>query len=288
MNMIPKITIFTSASSPTEKQQNALKKFLELEFAPLIDSHHQKYHSWFLQNVKPVPHKLFNFDEKNIYYYEVDDLHEKMDFVPDFMIYWNEDDVIEEEQWQWIREWLLYHLCSRDSFNLTENIQKADQLMARPISNTMVLSKQEEEQGENSYAFRNVHVVERDTMLYEVKKPFTDLPYTSVIRNYSTRGHEAFFPTLYICQSWGVSRYDLPFLSFVWKELGIEGEFDMDKMLKEATERCYPSSEQIPEPEPEVYRRSLDDVLQILQCQEEGILCGHEHSEIPSFIKDRF
>jgi hypothetical protein len=125
-------------------------------------------------------------------------------------------------------------------------------------------------------------------MLYEIWKPNTDLPYTSVVRKYSERGHKAFFPTLYICNSWGVSRHDLPFLSFIWKQLGMKDEFDMDQMLKEATEKCYPSSNGEVEAEPEVYRRSIEDVLLILQTQQDGIQCGHVFNDIPENIKQRF
>ena len=125
-------------------------------------------------------------------------------------------------------------------------------------------------------------------MLYEIRKPNTDLPYTTVIRNYSERGHRDFFPSLYVCNSWGVSRDDLPFLSYIWTQLEMEGEFDMDLMLKEATEKCYPSSGAIPDAEPEVYRRNIQDVLNTLQCQEEGILCAHLFNDVPEDIKKRF
>lgn len=141
---------------------------------------------------------------------------------------------------------------------------------------------------EDCYSFRLHRVEDKDTVLYEIVKPFTDLPYTSVIRMWSTRGHRAFFPSLFVCDSWGVSRYDVPFLEYVWKQLEIEGVFDMDEMLKEATEKCYPSSTNSPEPEPEVYRRSIEDVLLTLQNQQDGVLCGHRSNKVPSEIRERF
>lgn len=288
--MIPKITVFVSNPS-TKEEDDIVKRFLELKFAPLVDANHKKLHSWFIQNVKPVPHKLFTIEKQNVYFYDVDDLHDEMDFTPHFMIHWNEEDVIEEHQWRSIREWLVYNFFTcYDYFDyMTEEIRLADQFMKRPLTDVVTLKNEEKDKETNQYyAFQTHYVEDRDTMLYEVKKPNTDLPYTSVIRNFSKRGHQAFFPTLYICQSWGVSRHDLPFLSFIWKQLELEGEFDMDKMLKEATEKCYPSKNGVPEPEPEVYRRSIPDVLSTLQFQEDGIQCGHIYSDIPQEIKNRF
>lgn len=288
--MIPKITVFLSTPS-TKQEDDIVKRFLELNFAPLVDSNHKKSHEWFINNVKPVPHKLFSFEQQNVYFYEVDDLHTDMDFTPNVLIHWNQGDIIKEEQWRWIREWLVYKFYTCYDFleYMNDEILRADLLMKRPEKFIATLPEEKPvEENNECYSFQTHFLEEKNTMLYEVKKPFTDLPYTSVIRNFSERGHKAFFPTLYICQSWGVSRYDLSFLSFMWKELKLEGDFDMDLMLKEATEKCYPSENGPPEPEPEVYRRGIPDVLATLQVQQDGYECGHKLPTIPQNIKDRF
>ena len=87
--------------------------------------------------------------------------------------------------------------------------------MKRPFTDKQEQEEEKWPQYQDHYSFKTYFIEEKDTMLYEVYKPNTDLPYTSVIRNHSKRGHKAFFPTLYICNSWGVSRHDLPFLSFM-------------------------------------------------------------------------
>jgi hypothetical protein len=120
-------------------------------------------------------------------------------------------------------------------------------------------------------------------MLYQVIKPFTDLPYTSVTREYSRKGHIPFFTDLFICQSWGVARNDIGFLQHMWTELKMDGEFNLDALMKDATEKCYPSDSAIPSAEPEVYRRCIDDVVQILQ--EKIIRKGGRN--LPSFIKSQ-
>lgn len=287
--MIPTITVFVSPK-PTDQENDIVKRFVELGYTPLVDALHKKTHSWFANNVKNTPHKLFTFERQNVYFYEVHDLHVDMDFTPHIMIHWNEDYEIEEEKWRWIREWLVYkfYTCYDFMDYMTEDIEKAEKLMQKPMLQTKALQAEIVEKHQDCYSFKTHYVEDKDAMLYEIRKPNTDLPYTSVIRKYTERGHRAFFPTLYICQSWGVSRYDLPFLSYIWKQLELPGDFDMDVMLKEATEKCYPSSTGIPEPEPEVYRRNIEDVLNTLQTQQDGIMCGHVFNAVPEDIKARF
>jgi hypothetical protein len=50
----------------------------------------------------------------------------------------------------------------------------------------------------------------------------------------------------------------------------MSGEFDLDSILKQHTEACYPSSTACPEPEPEVYRRSIEQVLRTFSERESG------------------
>lgn len=296
--MLPTITVFVS--TPTTYQENEIvKRFTELGFAPLVDAVHVQSHEWFIKNVKPVPHKLFNFNSetKKIYYYNCDDLNPQMDFTPNVMIHWNEDVLMLEDLWRSIRQWLIHKFYTYKDLplhfdaNLVNEIETADMLMRRPLTDVKTLEDSFDENKENiepSYSFRIHHVEVKDTMLYEIRKPNTDLPYTSVIRNYSCRGHRAFFPTLYICNSWGVSRHDLPFLQHCWKELGIEEVFDMDKMLEEATAKCYPDYPGGAEPEPVVYRRSIEDVLITLQNLDNGVISNHHENDIPHEIKNRF
>jgi hypothetical protein len=296
--MIPTITVFVSTPVTIEENE-IVKRFVELGFAPLVDAVHAKSYDWFIKNVKPVPHKLFNFkpDSKKIYYYEVDDLNTQMDFTPHVMIHWNEDVLMLEDLWRSIRKWLIHKFYTYNDLpekfdaTLIQELETADMMMRRPLEDVKSLELPLEENKENvdpGYSFRTHYVEQRDTMLYEVRKPNTDMPYTSVIRNYSSRGHKAFFPTLYICNSWGVSRFDVLFLEHCWNQLGVEGEFDMDQMLKEATEKCYPDYPGGGEPEPVVYRRTIEDVLITLQNLANGVGFDSADQDIPLAIKDRF
>ena len=289
--MIPTITVFVSHPITTT-ENDIVKKFVDLEFAPLVDATHKNSHTWFLNNVKDTDHRLFTFENQNVYFYDVNDLHPEMDFTPNLMIHWSETDrKLKEEEWRSIREWLKYKFFTSYDYidYLTKEIIAADELMKRPFTDKRELKEEKVvTKDPDYYAFKTFFIEDKDTMLYEIFKPNTDLPYTSVIRNFSKRGHKAFFPTLYICNSWGVSRHDLPFLSFMWKQLDLKDTFDMDNMLKEATEKCYPSSNGELQAEPEVYRRTIEDVLLILQTQQDGIQCAHVFNDIPEEIKERF
>lgn len=103
----------------------------------------------------------------------------------------------------------------------------------------------------------------RNMCFCQITKPYTDRPYTIVIRNFSENGLKPLFTSLFIDSSWGFSR-DVEFLEKLWKHLGLffeYGELDMGKELKDHTERCFPQGDgKCPEAEPEVYRMSINDL----------------------------
>ena len=276
---IPKIVVFIDGHA-SDFQDSIVTKLVQRGYAPMVDALHATSYDWFVQNVKPCPHRLFSIDEKTeeILFYVVDELEPSTMFCPDLLIYFNEDFVCDTISWVYLKHWL-HHLLF-DGME-TEFVVKGEELMKKPYREEKTLNDEADlamkKQSEDKYyTLRKEYIEEDDIMLYEVCKPFTDLPYTSVIRSFSLKGAKPFFPSLYICPSWGVSRHDLPFLKFIWShEFGFdEKEFDMDLFLKEATEACYPQPGMIPELEPEVYRRKIEDVLITLQERKNGVACG--------------
>lgn len=267
----PRIVVFTEKIA-TDAQSALVRRWVELEFAPMVDSLHADSYEWFVKNVKPCPHRLFSIDfqEQEILFYEVDELSEDMEFLPDMLVYFNEDRTMDVVQWIYVKHWMQFHLFGGIE---TEFVAKAAEIMKPPFFEKTTITAPVQPQKEvQFYGYRHEYLEEDDIMLYEITKPYTDLPYTSLIRNFSVKGHKAFFPTLYICPSWGVSRYDLPFLKSLWvEEFGFDAnEFDMDKMLQMATDACYPKEGVIPEPEPEVYRRVIEDVKHTLKKRKSG------------------
>ena len=275
---IPKIIIFIN-ESPTPLQEQLLVVLNNLEYAPMVDSVHATSYEWFKNNVETCPHKLFitNEEKKELLFYQVNQLDIDFMFAPDLIVYFNEGYDCSPASWLAIKLWFHYILYGGDE---TDLVKVGASLMKKPYKEAVGCVAMEKQEESNSfYSFRYHHLEEDDIMLFEVCKPFTDLPYTSVIRSFSLVGPKPFFPSLYVCTTWGVSRYDLPFLKHLWQvefHLNVL-EFNMDKMLQEATEACYPSPGMIPALEPEVYRRSIEHVVGILAERKTGKLCGGDH-----------
>lgn len=120
------------------------------------------------------------------------------------------------------------------------------------------------------YDMQSFHVEDRDTMLVQIDKPHCDLPYTVIIKEFSKKGYKTVFTDLFVCNSWGVVRKDFEFLKELWTHLYKDAPYDLDTMLHEATRRCFPEDGQIPEPEPIVYRRPIQQVLETLKAKEDG------------------
>lgn len=109
----------------------------------------------------------------------------------------------------------------------------------------------------NNYDFRTIYIEGRDCMMYEVCKPFTDVPYTTAIFNFKEAGHLQFFSALFTIGSWGICREDMDFLFNVWKHLNMPGEYNIEKIIKEAINECAHGKV-----EPRVYRRTIEQVLE--------------------------
>ena len=286
---VPKIIVFVN-EKPTPFQDRLLVELNRRGYAPMVDSVHATSYDWFVKNVQSTPHKLFvaNDECKEFLFYEINQLDSEIMFAPDMLIYYNEDYVCEPSSWTFVKHWFQFLMFQTDK---TELVEKGELIMKKP--HTEVLKEMEDvemekdDQKQSYYSFRYEHLEEDDIMLFEVCKPYTDLPYTSVVRTFSLTGPKAFFPSLYVCTSWGVSRYDLSFLKHLWEtEFHFDPkDFDMEMMLKEATEACYPSPGMIPESEPEVYRRTIENVKETLASKKTGKLCGGDCNEKDLFWK---
>lgn len=195
--------------------------------------------------------------------------------VPDFAIAFSNSVDVNEKQWVQIERYLesLFFPSSQVSGEMLLTAQKLlqpQQKMQAFVKPTKALDMKKDE----FYNLILKELPDRDMILIQVDKPFCDLPYTVVIRKYSENGLRSFFTDLFICQSWGVCRKDYEFLGQVWKHWNMDGEMDLDQMLLAATQRCFPQENQQPVAEPEVYRRSIDEVLVGFEKRENG--CTHE------------
>lgn len=272
---IVRFIVFVSRPN-TLDETKIVKTFTDLGYATFVDGIHKNDYEWYQQNVKVG--RLFIYDGDEVYMFEKEKLNVEMDFTPDFVVLFNDDNEITEEQWMAIHQYIQQHLTD-EMIDMT-NTMKVHELLGKPTFEKAELPSIDMVEPDKYYKFR-YQPLENDIMLYEVVKPFTDLPYTSVTRNYSKKGHIPFFTDLFICQSWGVARNDISFLKEMWSYLKMDGVFNLEELMKVATEKCYPSDDNIPEPEPEVYRRSIEDVIKILEEKKSKVV-----RVIPNFIKN--
>jgi hypothetical protein len=109
----------------------------------------------------------------------------------------------------------------------------------------------------NEYGF--AYTVENNIAYCQVMKPYTDLPYTAVIRDFESVGFEPLFTALYVAQSWGVCNHDHVFLEKLWKYLNMDGPLDLENRLAREVQKCKDGK-----PEPELYRLDIMGVKEQL------------------------
>lgn len=260
--MFPIITIFNGT--------NFCKDFLDDGFQPLLDSLHGNDPNWIMRNYADCPHRFYLIENDYIYDYVAEDykeIHEDSYAVPDFSISFNHTDSLDFMDWRLINRYLS-HILLEHYISLEELDQFNEKFEKPKLQKCEFEESFISEEKREYYTFKFKELPEYDMCIYEVTKPNVDRPYTSVTRNYSTNGHLYFFTSLYFFDSWGppIGRFDNNFLEKVWyDELKMPTEFDLDTLLKERVRRCFPDGNGVPETEPEVYRKSLESVLETLK-----------------------
>jgi hypothetical protein len=249
---------------PTNKQVNIVKA-IQTTFPVLVDAIHQNDLEYLQKNFTNA--RFFFLSE----FISMCTPEELADVSPDFVISFNDDFEVTDKQWVSISRYF-ENLILPEATHPELIVGAAQELLHQFISPAPITLPPEipPTDTKEHYEIYTHHVQDRDIMLIQVEKPFCDLPYTVVIRDFSNKGLTSFFTDLFICDSWGVSRKDYEFLQQLWLHWKMEGEYNLDKMLHEATKRCFPQENQQPEAEPEVYRRPIENVLETFRKREEG------------------
>lgn len=261
--MAPVLFIFTD-NPVTEKQSIWVKNCKNAGYEPFIETYYKNNYDWLCSNF--IYEHCFYSITSTVTDFSKHHLDRDMIITPDIAIAFNKDQTVSKEEWK-----ILYDFISHIAFEIPYNEKEVFRILTPPvIVKPIIENEPEKNHYQDHYSLETRFIEEHDTMLYQVTKPFTDLPYTTLTREYSKKGHLPFFTSLFICQSWGVSNKDIAFLKKVWEDFKMSGEFNIDILLKERTEMCYPSSGIAPEPEPIVYRRCIEDVLYTLQKKRDG------------------
>jgi hypothetical protein len=260
------VQIYVFVDNPSTTKQKDIIEKISNDLVPLVDAKN-KNNTKFLKEY---------FQHHSCFFYVSEFISrctpEELEFSPDIAI--TLDHKATEKEWICIERYLESCILCDTGIHTDPTIaEKGKKLLQTHISPAPLLLPPQLQTPSlpTEYNLRTKELPDRDCMLVEIEKPFCDLPYTILIRNFKTKGFKPVFTDLFICQSWGVARNDYTFLSHLWKHWFQDEPYDLDKMLHEATQRCFPNDNQQPEPEPEVFRRPIENVLQTLQNREEGI-----------------
>lgn len=266
MNKTPLITVFDDKTEAVGKLIQLLENRL---YKPLVDAIHGKDLLWLEQNYKTSRRFYYINQELNQFVGDHDIKDE-----PQMVVYFNQDVVIDDYEWVIIDGWLT-HILAEESFYMEE-----ERIMITPNSletirsgtQTDLVSTGAQVESDENYGFKEMYNTEKDIMFYEVTKPHTDRPYVVVIREFQKYGKLDFFSSLFVCTSWGVSLQDNAFLLRVWDWLGMDGECQLEELLRKRITAC----ENGERDEPEVYRKDIESVVNSVM--EEGKGCGHKRT----------
>jgi len=287
MNKTPVITFYTQNMDLEDGGIHGdmlVTQFLTQGFDPLVDSIHGTDYDWMMKNFAGPVNFFYQSGENEGKVFSHHDVNEMITMYgmgnPVFSISFNHDVEMSEGDWNSIFSWVRIKIfLNENNGPLLADLTEGERMMVRPTKLIQKMKVDELEVGEtgDSYRFFTAPIPEKDIMVYEVKKPFTDLPYVTYIEKYSIVGHLPFFTSLFVCESWGVANADLQFLGQIWRMLEMEGVFDLDVLLKNHVEECRNGK-----PEPRVYRKEMQDVVDLLM---EQTVMGEKRKR---FVADRF
>lgn len=231
--------------SSFEKEEPATELInrLDKEKVPFLLDAQGKSFSWFKNNISNG--RLFDI---NFTMFSIDDLDTSVISLIIPLLLCVPTTQLTELEWSDLRFQLMTN--AKNIFKAVNMTAEAESVCNFPETETMATM---------GYHVEYKHDELHDCAFYQLSKPFTDLPYTVVVNNHSERGHIPFFASLFSVTSWGICGHDMDFLSKLWHEFGLPGEFNAEKVVLDAIELVKKDESK----RPRVYRRTLDDVYQL-------------------------
>lgn len=198
-------------------------------------------------------HRFFRMeDELMMFEAEIIDM-----ITPHFVIMYGPEEKMDKKRWKLMHAFiknLLYDLeIDQDKFEAIQDFYV-------PIQ-TQVASKQETVASilaDEGYSFRYHHLPDTVKVICEIKRNNTDRPYTVIVNDYKENKFKSMFSAFYFDDSWGFG-YDNTFLLNLSKELGYE--IDLEEEYISRAKRCKFDGENLPEAAPEVYRMTIEDLI---------------------------
>lgn len=108
------------------------------------------------------------------------------------------------------------------------------------------------------YSWRRLEDKSRDLGMFEIRRAYgvdpdhldtSEKPFTVLLYNFSKVGPRGLFNDIFYSNDWNETRSDVDFLVGMWKELGLEGEFHLDKVEHNLWKA------------PIVYRNTIENVM---------------------------
>ncbi len=227
------------------------------EFVPMIDGIHGNDMYW-LQHHFQCPHRFYWVcqESANVEQFTSQELHKP----PHFSIHFNQDQFVTDFEWNQI---LGYIQCIVKSEEPNSRTKRCINNLKTHVAAPTLLKQPDQPTLPQFYEFNSKMIEDQDIAVFEIKKANCTTPYTTIIRQFSIKGYKPLFTNYFACNAFRKDFIAIQFLMKLWNEF-MEGPMDLDDMLKEATESCYPGENYVPIAEPEVYNKSLEHVLELL------------------------
>lgn len=276
--MIPHIVVYTR-NPPTDKESDLVRKFASNNLLTMVDSNHTDK-QWFLENFRGVHHRMgYIIDYPNLLVGQVEEIDWSIMARPHFSIYYSTS--LENAKgpdaydWECIVKYLTFLLLGieEDMSDIQYEHAKrfmrtSKQTLAEPAPEAVEATEGlgefviERSLEDYYYKFESKFIKEADLMFYQVTKPFVERPFTVLVDHFSTTGPGRLFTDLFACPDWGRGYTDIQFLDSLWTHLGLldDAPFDIEKMLKAATEACLPNESGEILSEPRVYRKTIGEM----------------------------
>jgi|JI7StandDraft_1071085.scaffolds.fasta_scaffold186244_2 hypothetical protein len=244
-------------------ENSYLIKTLENEgFVPMIDSVNGN-NLQYLKTRYTTPHRFYIFGQDQSLLSKIgEELNEK----PHLVIYFTQGDVVTDFDWDQI-DLYIHNLVF--GHPITDRTKRAIKKLVDEIARPKLVQQSAMPELPQYYECNSLTIEDRDIIIFEIKKANTLIPYTTVIRQFSIKGYKPLFTNYFACNAFKNDNIAIQFLMKLWEKL-MTGPMDLDEMLKRATEDCYPGENYIPIAEPEVYNKSLQQVLEMLNVKEVG------------------
>ena len=251
--MAPHFTFFSQSINNSGFLKTLADKFCE----PFVDGLSSTI-PMIKDRYRNVNGRFYSFENTTVIESKLDEFTDD-EKIPNLLMSFDKDVQVSEDDWTIVVGPFIKSLVDD---TVVVDQEKFYALAPKPI---VVYSEKEEEEKKVDnlmvdYTFEYVVDKEVDIAFCQICKPFTDSPYTVVIRNYSQKGLLPFFTSIFVSTSWGVASHDIVFLNKLWTFLEMEkthGAFDLENRLKEHVRKC---TEHL-EIEPELYRADYKKVM---------------------------